>query len=54
MRAGLRGFGHDGMTVIPKLHTRFLAQSHRFVPRTVMARMAGRMLAPVGSPTGKS
>ena len=46
VRIGLRGFDHDAMTVIPGLRTRFLAQGHRFLPRTVMARMAGRMLAP--------
>lgn len=44
--ACLRGFDHDGMTVIPGLRTRFLTQGHRFLPRTVMARMAGKMLAP--------
>jgi short-subunit dehydrogenase len=46
VRAGLRGFDHHAMTVIPGLRTRFLAQGHRFLPRTVMARMAGKMLAP--------
>lgn len=46
VRAGLRGFDHDAMTVIPGLRTRFLAEGHRFFPRTVMARMTGRMLAP--------
>jgi short-subunit dehydrogenase len=46
VRAGLRGFDHDSMTVIPGLRTRLLAQGHRFFPRTVMARMAGKMLAP--------
>jgi short-subunit dehydrogenase len=46
VQACLRGFDHDAMTVIPGLRTRFLAQGHRFFPRTVMARMAGRMLAP--------
>jgi short-subunit dehydrogenase len=50
VRACLRGFDHDTMTVIPGLRTRFLAQGHRFFPRTVMTRMAGRMLAP--SPPG--
>src|SRR5215831_1387134 len=44
--AGLRGFDRDAMTVIPDLRTRLLAQGHRFVPRTVMARMTGKMLAP--------
>jgi hypothetical protein len=34
------------MTVIPGLRTRFLAQGHRFLPRTVMARIAAKMLAP--------
>jgi len=46
VRAGLRGFDHDAMTVIPGLRTRLLAQGHRFLPRTVMARMTGKMLAP--------
>ena len=46
VRAGLRGFDHDAMTVVPGLRTRLLAQGHRFFPRTVMARMAGKMLAP--------
>ncbi len=46
VRAGLRGFDHDAMTVIPGLRTRLLAQGHRFFPRTVMARMAAKMLAP--------
>ena len=44
--AALRGFDHHAMTVIPGLRTRFLAQGHRFLPRTVMARMAAKMLAP--------
>ena len=46
VRTGLRGLDHDAMTVIPGLRTRFLAQGHRFLPRTVMARMTGRMLSP--------
>jgi len=46
VRAGLRGLDQDAMTVIPGLRTRLLAQGHRFLPRTVMARMAGKMLAP--------
>jgi short-subunit dehydrogenase len=46
VRAGLRGLDHDAMTVIPGLRTRLLAQGHRFLPRTVMAGMAGKMLAP--------
>ena len=46
VRAGLRGFDRDAMTVIPGLRTRFLAQGHRFFPRTVMVRMTGRMFAP--------
>jgi len=46
VRAGLRGFDRDAMTVIPGLRTRFLAQGYRYFPRTVMARMAGRLLAP--------
>ena len=44
--AALRGFDHDAMTVIPGLRTRILAQGYRFLPRTVMARMSGRLLAP--------
>jgi uncharacterized protein len=50
VNAALRGFDHDAMTVIPGLRTRLLSQGHRFLPRTVMARMAGKMLAP--SPAG--
>jgi short-subunit dehydrogenase len=46
VRAGLRGFDHDAMTVIPGLRTRFLTQGHRFLPRTAMARIAAKMLAP--------
>jgi short-subunit dehydrogenase len=46
VRAGLHGFDRDAMTVIPGLRTRLLAQGYRFFPRTVMARMTGRMLAP--------
>jgi short-subunit dehydrogenase len=46
VKAGLRGFDRGAMTVIPGLRTRLLAQGHRFVPRTVMARMTGKMLAP--------
>ncbi|HEY2307654.1 MAG TPA: SDR family oxidoreductase [Streptosporangiaceae bacterium] len=46
VQACLRGFDHNAMTVIPGLRTRFLAQGHRFFPRTIMARMTGRMLAP--------
>src|SRR5215467_2017347 len=49
--AGLRGFDRDAMTVIPDLRTRLLAQGHRFFPRTVMARMTGKMLAPAGQDT---
>src|SRR6516162_976981 len=45
VRAALRGFDHDAMTVIPGLRTRLLAQGHRFLPRTVMVRMTGKMLA---------
>ena len=48
VRAGLRGFDHDAMTVIPGLRIRLRAQGHRFLPRTVMARMTGKMLAPAG------
>jgi uncharacterized protein len=46
VRAALRGFDHDKMTVIPGARTRLLAQGHRFLPRTVMARLAGKALAP--------
>ena len=46
VKAGLRGFDRDAMTVIPGLRTRFLSQGYRFLPRTVMARMTGKMLAP--------
>ena len=46
VRAALRGFDHDAMTIIPGLRTRLLAQGHRFLPRSVMARMTGKMLAP--------
>jgi hypothetical protein len=46
VQACLRGFDHGAMTVIPGLRTRFLTQGHRFFPRTVMARLAGSMLAP--------
>src|SRR5215831_5299477 len=51
VRAGLRGFDDDAMTIVPGLRTRLLAQGHRFLPRTVMARMAGRMLAPADEHT---
>ena len=46
MRAGLRGFDHEAMTVIPGLRNRLLAQGHRFLPRPVMARITRRMLLP--------
>jgi short-subunit dehydrogenase len=46
VQAGLRGLDHDAMTIIPGLRNRVLAQGHRFLPRPVMARLAGRMLAP--------
>ena len=46
VKAGLRGFDHNAMTIIPGLRTRLMAQGHRFFPRTVMARMTGKMLAP--------
>jgi short-subunit dehydrogenase len=45
VKAGLRGFDRDAMTVVPGLRTRMLAQGHRFFPRKVMVRMTGRMLA---------
>jgi short-subunit dehydrogenase len=48
VRAGLRGFDNDAMTIIPGLRTRFFAEGHRFLPRTTMVRMAGKMLAPTG------
>ena len=51
VRAGLRGLDHDAMTIVPGLRTRLRAQGHRFLPRTVMARMTGRMLAPAGQHT---
>ena len=51
VRAGLRGLDHDAMTIVPGLRTRLRAQGHRFLPRTVMARMTGRMLAPAGKHT---
>jgi len=34
------------MTIIPGLRTRLRAQGHRFLPRTVMARITGKLLAP--------
>jgi short-subunit dehydrogenase len=46
VQAGLRGFDRDAMTVVPGLRTRFLAEGHRLLPRTIMAKLAGRMLAP--------
>jgi len=46
VRAALHGFDQDAMTIIPGRRTRLLAQGHRFLPRTVMARMTGKMLAP--------
>jgi short-subunit dehydrogenase len=46
VKAALRGFDRDTMTVIPGLRTSFLAQGYRFFPRTLMARMTGKMLAP--------
>jgi short-subunit dehydrogenase len=46
VKAALRGFDRDTMTVIPGLRTRLLAESYRFFPRAVMARMTGKMLAP--------
>jgi short-subunit dehydrogenase len=46
VRAGLRGFDRDAMTVIPGLRTRFMAEGHRLMPRTAMVRLVGRMLAP--------
>ena len=45
VKAGLRGFDRDAMTVVPGLRTRLLAQGHRFFPRKVMVRMTGKMLA---------
>jgi short-subunit dehydrogenase len=46
VKAALRGFDRDAMTVVPGLRTSFLAQGYRFFPRTLMARMTGKMLAP--------
>jgi short-subunit dehydrogenase len=46
VQAGLRGFDREAMTVVPGLSTRFLAEGHRLLPRTIMAKLAGRMLAP--------
>jgi short-subunit dehydrogenase len=46
VRAGLTGLDHDAMTVIPGLRNRLLAQGHRFMPRTVMAKVARSMLEP--------
>jgi NAD(P)-dependent dehydrogenase (short-subunit alcohol dehydrogenase family) len=46
VRAGLRGFDHGAMTVIPGLRNRFISQAHRFLPRAVMARMSRQMLSP--------
>ena len=40
-----------GEQFAPGLRTRLLAQGHRFLPRTVMARMTGKMLAPAGQHT---
>src|SRR5215831_1149533 len=51
VRAALRGFDHDAMTIVPGLRTRLLAQGHRFLPRRVMTRMTGRMLAPADEHT---
>jgi short-subunit dehydrogenase len=50
VQAALRGFDNDAMTVVPGLRTRFLAEGHRFFPRTTMVRVAGRMLAPARQP----
>ena len=46
VKTALRAFDRDTMTVIPGLRTSFLAQSYRFFPRTLVARMTGKMLAP--------
>lgn len=46
VQAGLRGFDRDAMTVVPGLRTHFLAEGYRFMPRTIMAKLAGRLLAP--------
>src|SRR5215831_6932681 len=54
VKAGLRGFDRGAMTVVPGLRTRLLAQGHRFLPRTVMARMTGKMLAPAQKHTAGS
>ena len=54
VKAALRGFDRGAMTIIPGLRTRLLAQGHRFLPRTVMARMTGKMLAPAQKHTAGS
>lgn len=46
VRAGLSGLDRDDMTVIPGLRNRVIAEGYRFFPRTVMARVSGRMLSP--------
>jgi short-subunit dehydrogenase len=46
VRAALRGFDRDQMTVIPGARNRLLAQGYRFTPRRQMVRLSGRMLAP--------
>ena len=46
VKTALRAFDRDTMTVVPGLRTSFLAQSYRFFPRTLVARMTGKMLAP--------
>lgn len=46
VRAALRGFDRDQMTIIPGARNRLLAQGYRFTPRKQMARLSGRMLAP--------
>jgi short-subunit dehydrogenase len=46
VRAALRGFDQDQMTIVPGARNRLLAQGYRFTPRKQMARLSGRMLAP--------
>jgi len=46
VQAGLRAFDRDAMTVVAGLRSRFLSEGYRFLPRTIMAKLAGHMLAP--------
>ena len=49
VHAGLSGLDRDDMTVVPGLRNRVLAETYRFFPRTVMARVSGRMLSPASA-----